>query len=77
MSLSRKFAVGLASLALTLGVSAGPAFAAHAGQYHATSPGNGKCHDTGPRGSTMPDPSSKGQAVAAENSDTISPFACP
>ncbi len=77
MSLSRKVAVGLASLAFTLGVSAGPAFAAHAGQYHATSQGNGKCHDTGPRGSTSPDASSKGQGVAAMNSDTISPFACP
>lgn len=54
-----------------------PAFAAHAGQYHATSQGNGKCHDTGPRGSTSPDASSEGQAVAAENSEAISPFACP
>ncbi len=77
MSLIRKAAIGVASVAIAVGATAGPAFAAHAGQYRATSPGNGKCHDTGPRGSTTPDPSSGGQATAADNSETISPFACP
>lgn len=77
MSLSRRVTVTLGSLVLTAGLTAAPAYAAHGGQYRATSPGNGACHDTGPRGSTSPEPASKGLAVAAKHSRTISTFACP
>ena len=77
MSLKTRVTVTLGTLVVTAGLTATPAFAAHAGQYRATSPGNGACHDTGPRGSTSPEPASKGLAVAAEHSQTISPFACP
>jgi hypothetical protein len=77
MSLRQRVAVIVGTLVLTTGLTTGPALAGHAGQYRATSPGNGACHDTGPRGSTSEDAASKGLAVAAGNSDAISPFACP
>ena len=77
MSSKRRVTVTLGMLVVTAGLTATPAYAGHAGPYRATSPGNGACHDTGQGGSTSPEPASRGLAVAAEHSPTISPFPCP
>ena len=69
-----KRALALAAVA-TL-IAAPSAFAAHAGEYRATSPGNGKCHDVGNR-SAEGDQNAKGHGRAADNENsTIAPFAC-
>ncbi len=65
------------ALAATVALTGAPnAFAAHAGEYQATSPGNGKCHDVGNR-SAAGDQNAKGHGRAAQNKNSaIAPFAC-
>lgn len=77
MNVKKKLIVAVAGGLLTIGATAPSALAAHAGQYSATSPGNGQCHDTGRPGGDSPEPSSKGQGRAAENENSaIGPFSC-
>ena len=66
------------ALAAITALSAAPtAFAAHGGEYNATSPGNGKCHDVGNR-SAEGDQNAKGHGRASNNEKSaISPFSCP
>ncbi len=69
-----KRAMALAAVVALTGAPS--AFAAHAGEYHATSPGNGKCHDVGNR-SADGDQNAKGHNRSAQNgSSAIAPFAC-
>ncbi|CAN5162779.1 hypothetical protein BH24ACT23_BH24ACT23_12570 [soil metagenome] len=74
--IARRTALVASIGALGLGVSAPGAFAAHAGEYHSTSKGNGKCHDVGNR-SADGDQNAKGHGRASQNENSaISPFSC-
>ena len=67
----------MALAAITALTAAPTAFAAHGGEYRATSPGNGQCHDVGNRSATG-DQNAKGHGRASANENSpISPFACP
>ena len=69
-----KRALALGAVAALTGAPS--AFAAHAGEYRATSPGNGKCHDVGNRSAEC-DQNAKGHGRAAQNKNSaIAPFAC-
>jgi hypothetical protein len=74
--LSKRIAVVSCTAALGFGIGAPGALAAHAGEYRATSQGNGKCHDVGNR-SADGDQNSKGHARASQNEKSaVKPFSC-
>ncbi len=72
---SKRIAMVSCAAALGLGVSAPGALAGHAGEYHATSKGNGKCHDVGNR-SASGDQNAKGHGRASQNDSAVAPFSC-
>lgn len=73
---SKRIAIVSCAAALGFGVSAPGALGAHAGEYHATSQGNGKCHDVGNR-SVDGDQNAKGHARSTQNDSAIATFSCP